>query len=384
MEPAKRATYLNVILHIAFFASGISTVLVGPLIPIIKDAAGLSNEQLAYFFPVQIAGSLTGTALTWWFGKRSGHLQASTLGCFLMGAGILLISVSGYAYVLPGLFLNGIGIGLTLPSINMIIVELNPAKTATALNTLNFFWGVGAILCAPLLGGLSADGDIGLPAILISAVLIGSGLAQALFIAGQRRAASTEAGSDLTSVKIWTQPIAWFLAVFNFIHIGFETAMGGWLPEYTRELGFAVAFAPIVLFYIFFVLGRLVSGVVLPITNENKAILIGLVITTLGMLPQLFATDGLMLMVGAAVSGFGTSWIFPTTISRFSTTFGEAASRKATPFFIIGSSGAAAIPWLTAQFGTADGKLGAGMFVLLGSLLVLVVMQAGMMLKGSK
>ena len=383
MEPTKRATYLNVILHIAFFASGISTVLVGPLIPIVKSASGLRNEELAYFFPVQIAGSLTGTALTWWFSRNASHIHASILGCIMMGIGLLTIASSGFAYVLPGLFLNGIGVGLTLPSINMIIVELNPTTTAKSLNTLNFFWGVGAILCQPLLTKLSTGSDIMLPSGLTASVLIATALAQVPFAKRiSRRHSASQADEPIKS--IWAQPIAWFLALFNFIHIGYETAMGGWLPEYSNETGFVFALAPIVLFYIFFVVGRLVSGVVLPITNENKAILIGLVITTLGMLPQLFATHGVMLMVGACISGFGTSWIFPTTISRFSTTFGETASRKATPFFIIGSSGAAAIPWLTAQFGTADGKLGAGMFVLLGSLVVLIVMQAGMMLRSSR
>jgi CP family cyanate transporter-like MFS transporter len=383
MEPAKRATYLNVILHVAFFASGISTVLVGPLIPIIKDVSGLRNEELAYFFPIQIAGSLTGTALTWWFARRSGHIQASLMGCILMGLGILVISSADYAYVFPGLLINGIGIGLTLPSINMIVVELNPTRTATALNTLNFFWGLGAILCQPLLGGLSSDGNIALPATVISSVLILSGIAQIPFAKALRSAAEAKDAAS-ASDSIWTRPLAWFVAAFNFIHIGYETSMGGWLPEYTRELGFAVTFAPIVLFYIFFVAGRLVSGVVFPISNENKAILIGLIITTVGMFPQLFATDGMMLMAGACISGFGTSWIFPTTISRFSTIFGESASRNATPFFMVGSTGAAAIPWLTAQFGTADGKLGAGMFVLLGSLVVLILMQVGMMLKSRR
>lgn len=383
MRPEKGTPYLNVILHVAFFAAGISTVLVGPLIPIVKDASGLRNDQLAYFFPVQIAGSLTGTALTWWFARRSGHLQASALGCVMMGLGISVISLSSYSLVLPGLFLNGMGVGLTLPSINLITVELNPTRTATALNTLNFFWGVGAIVCQPLLNGLGREGSIMLPAGLISAVLIGSGVAQIPFF--RRHAEYSSASLSTASFgSVWMRPSAWALAAFNFIHIGYETAMGGWLPEYTRELGFAVAFAPIVLFYVFFVFGRLISGVVFPIRNENKAIFIGLMITTLGMFPQLFATEGTMLMAGACISGFGTSWIFPTTISRFSTTFGEAASRNATPFFMVGSSGAAAIPWLTGQFGTSDGKLGTGMFVLVGSLLLLIVMQGGLMLKSRR
>lgn len=380
MEHGKNSRFLIIILHLAFMASGISTVLIGPLIPIVKTASGLDNSALAYLFPVQIAGSLTGTALTWWFSKKGRHLLASIIGCFLMALGIQIVSATGFSLIFPGLFLNGIGIGLTLPSINMLIVEFNPQKTARALNTLNFFWGIGAIACQPLLAGLSSGTDIHLPATVISAVLFTVSFAQLIFI--NRTTAHTHFESDGdNAIQIWSQPIAWILAGFNFIHIGYETAMGGWLPEYTRELGFSVLLAPIVIFYVFFVAGRLFTGVVLPITNENKAILIGLVITALGMVPQIFASDGSMLMVGAAVSGFGTSWIFPTTISRFSTVFGPSASRKATPFFMIGSTGAAAVPWVTGQLGRGEGHLGSGMFVLLGTLVVLIVMQVGMMVR---
>lgn len=300
-----------------------------------------------------------------------------------MAVGIQVVSVDGFNLIFAGLFLNGLGIGLTLPSINMLIVELNPGKTARALNALNFFWGVGAIVSNPLLSGLKSGSDIHTPAWIISGVLFATAIAQLTFLHKTEAHShpDTEVGDQ---TPIWSRPIAWVIAAFNFIHIGYETSMGGWLPEYTREIGLAVAFAPIVLFYIFFVAGRLFTGVVLPIANENKAIMIGLVITTLGMLPQLFASDGWMLMAGACVSGFGTSWIFPTSIARFSSVFGPGASRKATPFFMIGSAGAAALPWITGQLGRGESNLGSGMFVLLGSLGVLILLQMGLMAKSSK
>jgi hypothetical protein len=59
------------------------------------------------------------------------------------------MNVDSFAVTLAAFAVNGVGIGLTLPAINMTILELSPVKTASALSILNFFWGVGAIICKP-------------------------------------------------------------------------------------------------------------------------------------------------------------------------------------------------------------------------------------------
>lgn len=362
------------ILHIAFFFSGFTTVLIGPLIPIFAESLGLDNSQLAYFFPIQIAGSLTGTAMTWWFSKHSTYLTATRFGMILMGLGVFILSLGKVDLIFAGLFINGIGIGLSLPSINMLIVELFPSRTASALNFLNFFWGLGAILCQPMIEFFRKGLDVSAPAYILVAGTLGSGLVMFLMKHEKRQWNDPVTKSDFSSV--WLQPIAWFLAIFNFIHIGFETSMGGWLPQLTKELGFIVAIAPLVLFYVFFVVGRLVSGILFRNVSENVAILIGLLITFGGMLVQIYATGPEALMAGAAITGFGTSSIFPTSISRFSSVFGEAGSRNATPFFMVGSAGAAAVPWLVGQAGSGDkGSLQDAFFVLLACLGILIAMQ---------
>lgn len=374
MSSSHSKTPLAVILHIAFFFSGFTTVLIGPLIPIFAESLKLDNSQLGYLFPIQIAGSLTGTALTWWFSKYSGYLNATRIGMVLMALGILLISFGRIDLVFAGLFINGIGIGLSLPSINMLVIELFPNHTTSALNFLNFFWGLGAILCQPMIEYFRYGADFSKAGYILIAGTAGSGIVMVFMNHERRQAEITSRASDFSSV--WLQPIAWFLAIFNFIHIGFETSMGGWLPKLTQELGFVVAIAPLVLFYIFFVAGRLVSGIVFRALSENISILIGLLITFGGMLIQIYADGVEALMAGASITGFGTSWIFPTSISRFSRVFGEAGSRNATPFFMVGSAGAAAVPWLVGQVGGSEkGGLQNAFFVLLACLGLLIAMQ---------
>ncbi|MCU0240275.1 MAG: MFS transporter, partial [Pyrinomonadaceae bacterium] len=139
---------MQILLHIAFFLSGITTVFIGQALPILAKQFSLDDKQLAFFFPTQFAGSIFGTFLTNRFGKQNKFLSATTIGCFAMAVGVLLLSINSFELCLFGFFINGIGVGLTLPSINMLILELNTHRIVSALNILNFFWGLGAIICS--------------------------------------------------------------------------------------------------------------------------------------------------------------------------------------------------------------------------------------------
>ncbi|HLA95995.1 MAG TPA: hypothetical protein VK612_09755, partial [Pyrinomonadaceae bacterium] len=76
--------FLTVLLHAVFFLSGIMTVLIGQVLPILAKRFDLNDLQSGYFFPAQLAGSLLGTLLTNWFGKYGRLVQASAIGSGLM------------------------------------------------------------------------------------------------------------------------------------------------------------------------------------------------------------------------------------------------------------------------------------------------------------
>jgi MFS transporter, FHS family, glucose/mannose:H+ symporter len=375
--------FLKILLHAGFFVSGIATILIGQVLPILSAKFSLNDEQSGNFFPAQFAGSLIGTSLTNWLGKSNKFLMASLLGCFLMGIGILMLNVNNLEFCLVGFFVNGLGIGMTLPSINMLILELNPTRTAAALSIVNFFWGLGAITCSLTIYSLSKS--IGyLP---VSAVLAASFFVIALLLIFtpkeiEQKPSVEDENSDDFSTPIWTHPIAWAIALFNFIHVGFESAIGGWLPTYAERLGNQTDvwwFAPTFLYFLFFVVGRGVAPAFFRFLNESKMLIWSLLTILLGMLILLFAKNGLFLSVGASIAGFGTSSVFPTNMSRFTKTFGASASRRATPFFICGTLGATFTTWFIGFISHRyNNDLRSGMFILLGSILVLVVLQTGL------
>ncbi len=103
---------------------------------------------------------------------------------------------------------------------------------------------------------------------------------------------------------------------------------------------------------------------------------LGLLVVLGGMMVTVTAVSVLTLAIGAAIAGFGTSWIFPTNVARFSQIFGPSASRRATPLFICGTLGAAASTWLIGFVSDRTGNLRSGMYVLVACVVLLLAVQA--------
>ncbi|HEX6278839.1 MAG TPA: MFS transporter [Pyrinomonadaceae bacterium] len=372
---------LPILLHAVFFLSGIATVIIGQVLPYLAARFDLNDLQLGYFFPAQFAGSITGTILTNWLGKQGRLVPASVAGGLLMAAGVAMLNFGSHEFVLAAFLVNGLGIGLTLPAINVLILERDPDNSASNLNFLNFFWGVGAIVSKPLTDFTAVGTDLTITTVIIAAPLL------ILSLAMQFAPSSAEARvkkRDETSGKlepIWTNPLAWAIAVFGFIHVGFESGMGGWLTTYAQRIegpSGAQLVTPTFLFFLFFVIGRGVAPLFFRYLDENKVIFISLLVILAGLALILTATATVQLSIGAVLCGFGTSSIFPTNVSRFSKAFGHEAMRRATPLFLAGTLGATAVTWLIGFLSERFGDLRSGMYVLAASVVLLIFIQTGL------
>lgn len=379
MPDTPKVRSLKILLHIIFFLSGIATVLIGQVLPIMATHFRLNDLQVSFFFPSQFAGSLFGTYITSRLARRNNYMAAAMAGGIAMACGALLMNLDYFAFGLFGFFVVGMGVGLSLPSINMMIVEVNPDRSGPALNLLNFCWGIGAILCKPFVDTFSTQDSIGVTTIVLAVPLLAFSLALRL-VAGQPKNAPVRkaAAEDPDFVPIWRTPLAWTIALFNFIHVGFESGMGGWLTTYTTRLeGEPVIhwLSPTLLYFLLFVIGRGVAPLMFRYLNENKMLFLGLSIVLGGMIISMTAVNVQALCVGSAVAGFGTSWIFPTNVSRFSKTFGPSATRQFTPLFMCGTLGAASMTWLIGFISDRTGNLHSGMYVLLVGAILLMVVQ---------
>lgn len=376
---------VKILLHFIFFLSGIATIFIGLVLPILSAKFGLSDLQAGNLFPAQFIGSLTGTYLTDWFGKKGKLGTAAWIGGFTMAGGLLLMNFDSYSMCLLGFLINGIGIGLTLPAINILTLELNPTRSAAALNILNFFWGLGAIVSKPFVDLTSSKTSVIATTVILAVPLVAGAILLLIFDQSSEEPIAVKINESSEITSIWRMPIAWVIALFNFIHVGFESGMGGWITSYSERNETATAIgiiSPTLLYFLFFVIGRGTAPVFVRFLSTNAMLLSSLFVILTGLLITIHAETNFGIAVGSAITGFGTSTVFPTNVSRFSETFGPGALRRAMPLFICGTLGATVITWLIGYVSNVTGNLRSGMAVLAVSIVVLIFVQIGLSLRG--
>lgn len=368
---SKLDRYLLVLLYLLFFLVGITTVLVGQVLPFLSKRLSLTDAESGQFFAAHFAGSITGIFLYEALVKRKGFLSVILLGCLSAAVGVLLVNSDSQLICSLGFLLNGIGTGANIPSANMLLAEMKPAKAASALSFLNFFWGVGAIVSQPFFFSLADGNDLLLPTVLLSVAyfLIFVSL---LFVSLQKTDKTSSV--SLRFNDIWKKPVAWLIAFFNFAHVGLESGIGGWLTTYSARLyGDFISATPF--FFTFFVLGRLIAPLFLRHVSSNLFILASLVVLLVGLLLVTASNGYFILILGASVCGIGTSAIFPLNMARFTEIFSSEAAKNAMPLFVMGSIGGATTTWLIGFLSDYFGSLHAGIFVLLINVCSLILIQ---------
>lgn len=370
---------LKFFLHGGFLVSGTMTVLIGQILPMLAARLALNDTEAGYFFIAQFSGSVAGTLTTPLLVRRFGFGTATVFGFAWMMCGVLGLNASEWIFCLAAFVVMGFGIGVTLPTINMQTVELNRSNVTPALNFLNFFWGAGAILCQPFVNRFATATSIWQPTAILAVLLFTSGAA--IFFASRRYSPSplVKQAAAEKPTPIWTTRTAWLIAVFNFVHVGFESGIGGWITTYAVRLpdqtNAANWLSPTLAYFLFFVVGRLVAPLFARFLDENEMLLLSLLITTFGVVILLAGATLPLLALGAAFTGLGTASIFPTNMARFTKFFGASATRRATPLFISGTLGAALTTWLIGYVSTNYQNLRVGMFVLLASCGLLIFLQ---------
>jgi len=381
---ASKDSGLAFLLHAVFFLSGIATVIIGQVLPLLASRFQLDDLQLGYFFPAQFAGSITGTLMTNWLGRQGRLIPASAAGGLLMAIGIAMLNLGSYELVLTAFLVNGVGIGLTLPAINVLILERNPTNSASALNFLNFFWGLGAIVSKPLVDFTAEGTSLINTTLCLSLPLLVLSIAIFLLPTASEARVKRASEEDEDPTPIWTTPLAWAIALFGFIHVGFESGIGGWLTTYTNRIEGTAAqrlITPTFLFFLLFVVGRGIAPIFFRFLDENKVIFISLFTILGGLALALSASEILQLSVGSVLCGLGTSSIFPTNVSRFSKAFGPEAMRRATPLFLSGTLGATVVTWLIGFLSERLGDLRSGMYLLALSIVLLILLQTALALR---
>ncbi|MFN7948517.1 MAG: MFS transporter [Blastocatellia bacterium] len=362
------------LVHSGFLFNGMVTTLAGPLIPLLAARWQLSDAQAGWMFITQAAGSMTATTLSGRVAAWLGFRRCLAVGYALMTAGMTGLIFGTWRVCLISVMCSGVGLGLTIPTSNLLISEASRMRRAAALNVLNFFWSLGA-MTSPLLVSL-ATYQTGLSVLAVLLLLTSALLwmAHPLDAMPHHRAAGEDKPAAL---QPWRQPLLPLVGLFIFLYCGTESSLAGWSSAYALRLGEAPgsigALSPSI-FWATLLLGRLIAPLALRRTTEERLMFGGLLLSLAGIVLLLLTSGVTGLLAGVAVAGAGMSCLFPTTIALLPKYFGASAAPVMSLIFALSSLGSAVLPWLIGLISTSLGSLRSGLMISLSSSLLLIAL----------
>jgi len=363
-------------IYSGFVLTGVVTTLLGPILPVLSARWALNDAQAGYLFTSQFVGMTAGALVSGPLAWRLGELRTLAAGFTLMTVGVAALVIASWMAGLACVLCYGLGLGLVIPTTNLLVAEANPGRSAAALNLLNMAWGVGALtwpLAAAVIRSVGPNAPLFALALLLAVLAFWMG-SPSYSPVHNRPAQKT---SLALATSAWANPWLPLVGALFFLYVGTENALSGWAASYAQRLssgpGSVWALAPS-FFWAALLVGRGLAPAMLRRVDEANLALAGLVIAAFGV-ASLLATRSLAgVFVGAVVAGLGLASVFPITIAMLSHHFGALAARVAGAMFALAGLGGATLPWLVGFLSHRCESLRAGLSVpLLASLVMLAL-----------
>jgi len=357
----------SIVLHGGFIVTGIVTTLIGPILPILISRWSLTDRRAGLFFTAQFCGSMVGVAS---LGKliKLGYRHTFVCGFSLIAAGVAGLNLSNNVAALAATAVFGCGLGQTLSAANLWVAEVARLRRVAALSILNVMWGIGAIVCSPLVMLAQRQGATSW---LLCAIATSSALTAAILYSSnlEPESALEDGLSPADRPNIGEKRIVSLAALF-FLYVGSENSVAGWVGALTKRInhgsGDSWALAPM-----FFWGGMLAGRALVPLLplrrGERGMVARGLVLAaaSICVLAQTRTFAGVA--IAATTTGIGFAPIFPILIAWLVKAFGERSRQIGTIMFTLAGMGGATMPWLVGLVSTGTGSLRAGLLVALAA-----------------
>jgi fucose permease len=331
-----------------FFAQGIATIMLGPLLPTLIERWQIKDSQAGTLFVTLFAGQLVGA-----FASTYRLRLSLRLGALLTAVGTLAMVWASFGTAHLALFCAGLGIGSGLTAGNIIAGTTFTTGRARWLAILNMGWSIGAITSPALLQLCKLP----LFFFLLSTLLFIAGLA----ILGVPDQQPTQ--SSYTALPLPVTSLAVF-ALSLMLYVGIENALGGWLPSYAVRVSPLLLASSISLYYWLAELaGRSLTASIVGRMTERRLFQISLacLIATGLLLVFVQHPKNVHMVVLTALCGLSVAPLYPLLVSFLLSRSGQHP--RLGPLFATASLGGALFPWLTGIVSTHFHGLRAGLAV---------------------
>ena len=333
-----------------FIGLGMTAASLGPTLQGLADHTHSTISQVSILFTSRSFGYLLGSL-------RGGRAYDRLPGHRLL-VGVLLVMAVMNAIVpivnllwllAATLFILGLAEGAADVGGNTLLVWTHHERVGPYMNTLHFFFGLGAFIVPILIAQtVLATHDIKMAYWLLALYM----LPVAIYFIRLPSPRPITAAQSLQVGPINLKLVALIVA-FYFLYVGAEASYGGWIYTYATSLDLADAETAAYLTSILwgtFTVGRLVA---IPLATRYKPQtlltwdLIGCVASLILILA--YPDSLLILGLGTAGLGFSMASIFPGMMvyaQRRLTLTGRVTSW----FFVGVGAGAMVVPWLIGQW----------------------------------
>ena len=370
--PPGVATGRTVPLYVGFFATGVATVLLGPLLPELAGEWRLPVEELRSLFVAQFLASAVGSLVS------SYRLGLSLLvGYLLIALGLALLAIADWPVALVPVAAMGLGLGLAIPSTNLWVAHAQPARRGAALSSLNLVWGVGAVTC-PLLFAARPRGVSSDAVLVVLAVFGGVILLSLVATRGEAPGRDVPAEAPESGRSAGRRRLAALFAIAGimFLYVGIETSVGGWLVSLADQIQTSPAASSLLVgsgFWAALLASRALAPLLLRRMTEPTLFAAGILLAAAGLIGLMVARTAAGIAVSAAATGAGLAPLFPLALSFLADLTAATRSRGTGWVFAVAGTGGAVLPWLTAQLAGGPDRLAAGFIAPVGGLVLLAL-----------
>jgi len=335
--------------YIAYIALGMSVAALGPTLFGLAENTETTLSQISILFTAMSLGGMIGSLI-------GGYLYDNIIGNPVMGLALIGMTLGlALTPIIPTLwllslviFLLGIVVGITDVGGNILLVWLHRDRVEPYMNTLHFFFGVGAFISPLVIAqALNYTDDVRWAYwILATLALIAS------FQLFRTPSPVAPVASEQAPLRPAKPLIITLLVLFFFLFVAGEISYAGWIAPYVVASDLATEANAAYLTSLFWgalTIGRLIS-IPLAFRFSLKVILWSdLLLCMLGLLIILVWPQTLtMVGVGTILVGLGMASLFPAGISLAERSM--TVTGRITSFLLVGGSlGSMSIPWIIGQ-----------------------------------
>ncbi len=364
-----RTRLITLTCYTSFLALGAASALFGPAFQDLTRRFNLSLADGGIFVSLQWVGAAFITVVTGRLLDRVDARYIMSAGTLCMGGGLLLLSVTPTLPIaLCASLLIGLGVGTLGASSNIVIAALNPDRSAAALNALNVFFGLGAIVGPQIV-------NIALSRNQITLAFSSTGLFLLLLVIPFSLSSVHIHGGDQTQsapLIRWTSLLPF--AALLFVYVGTEVGFGSWIFTQLTKVSLSTAAVGAIatsLFYAGLTTGRLVASLLRRL-SEDQLVIGSVGVMTVGTALLLVAPASEAIgVISAFVVGFGCGPVLPTTLALVGNAYPEQRGMTTGLLMMLSSIGAIIFPWLEGQIG--GGNNGGMVLPFAASIFLLVV-----------